>query len=207
MSTLEGSVDGNVGSVPIVHTDTTHDSPPHDINTPDTPVTLVAEAPKQPALPKTLPQMVDACLLQTSRRRVKLYQLNDSGQWDDIGTGFLQLRVKNEVCVSGSNHLTRKNVAYITVYREDDIETLLLNTRLSEDDIYQRQQETLVVWNEPSPNNDDGIDQAISFQEPIGCDEICYQIMEIQNKLNEGRPSKLHVLPNSLICRPHDGAR
>ncbi|WFD41600.1 Platinum sensitivity protein [Malassezia psittaci] len=51
----------------------------------------------------------------------------------------------------------------------------LLCSPVIKDDVYQRQQDTLVVWTEP-----DGSDMALSFQEPEGCNEIWSFLSEVQ---------------------------
>ena len=48
--------------------------------------------------------------------------------------------------------------------------------RLSDEDIYQRQGNTIITWKEPS--ND--IDLALSFQEEEGCKEVWNKINDLQ---------------------------
>ena len=55
------------------------------------------------------------------------------------------------------------------VLSEDDQTRQLLETRISKDDGYQKQQDTLIVWTEQN-----GTDMALSFQEPEGCANIWY---------------------------------
>jgi protein phosphatase-4 regulatory subunit 3 len=57
--------------------------------------------------------------------------------------------------------------ARIVVLSEDDQNRQLLETRISKDDGYQKQQDTLIVWTEQN-----GTDMALSFQEPEGCASI-----------------------------------
>ncbi|KAJ3396991.1 Platinum sensitivity protein [Lobulomyces angularis] len=97
--------------------------------------------------------------------RVKLYKLDQNGAWDDKGTGY--------VCIT-----EHENLNTIQVSKEQDSSNLLLNVKLIDDDVYQRQQETLIVWTEP-----DGENLALSFQEAEGCNEIWDQIATIQRKL------------------------
>lgn len=52
---------------------------------------------------------------------------------------------------------------------EDDQTRQLLETRISKDDGYQKQQDTLIVWTEQN-----GTDMALSFQEPEGCANIWF---------------------------------
>jgi len=52
-------------------------------------------------------------------------------------------------------------------------------------DTYLRQQDTLIVWNEPiGDGEDDTLDLALSFQEASGCLEVWNQIQEIQRIIN-----------------------
>ena len=48
----------------------------------------------------------------------------------------------------------------------------LVKARVHHEDVYQRQQDTILSWNEPET----GIDYALSFQEPDGCTELWEQI-------------------------------
>lgn len=65
---------------------------------------------------------------------------------------------------------------FMLVVSEDlGTEDLLLKTRVVKEDVYQRQQDTLVVWTEP-----DGTDMALSFQEADGCHEVWEFLTEVQ---------------------------
>ena len=67
------------------------------------------------------------------------------------------------------------NQYIIVVSAQFQPEEVLLCTRVSRDDIYQRQQDTLIVWTEPG-----GKDMALSFQEGDGCNEIWEFLAEVQ---------------------------
>lgn len=56
-----------------------------------------------------------------------------------------------------------------------DSEDIMLRSRVVKDDVYQLQQDTLVVWTEP-----DGTDMALSFQEAEGCHEVWEFVVEVQ---------------------------
>uniref|UniRef100_A0A6B2KYD8 Uncharacterized protein n=1 Tax=Arcella intermedia TaxID=1963864 RepID=A0A6B2KYD8_9EUKA len=60
-----------------------------------------------------------------------------------------------------------------------------MQSRISGEDIYNKQQETLIVWNEIDQGDDDdeGTDLALSFQDKEGCSEIWDEICEIQQSL------------------------
>lgn len=65
---------------------------------------------------------------------------------------------------------------YVLVVSENlDSDDLLLKARVVKEDVYQRQQDTLVVWTEP-----DGTDMALSFQEADGCHEVWEFLTEVQ---------------------------
>ncbi|KAL8968517.1 MAG: hypothetical protein Q9183_002426 [Haloplaca sp. 2 TL-2023] len=55
---------------------------------------------------------------------------------------------------------------------------MLLETRITKDDGYQKQQETLIVWTESS-----GTDMALSFQEAEGCAAIWSFVSQVQQHL------------------------
>ncbi|CAG8554708.1 352_t:CDS:10 [Diversispora eburnea] len=102
------------------------------------------------------------------QRRVKVYQLSRESEWLDKGTGFCSC-LCNEA----------KDDACIIVRSEEDSAVLLLNSRIVKDHEYQKQQETLVVWTEPN-----GMDLALSFQEPEGCTEIWNFITDVKKHMD-----------------------
>uniref|UniRef100_A0A671QLD5 Serine/threonine-protein phosphatase 4 regulatory subunit 3 n=1 Tax=Sinocyclocheilus anshuiensis TaxID=1608454 RepID=A0A671QLD5_9TELE len=98
--------------------------------------------------------------MSDTRRRVKVYTLNEERQWEDRGTGH--------VCCSEPDSLT--------VTGEAD-GSLLLESKINPDTAYQKQQDTLIVWSEA-----ENYDLALSFQEKAGCDEIWEKICQVQGK-------------------------
>ncbi|KAF2638493.1 DUF625-domain-containing protein [Massarina eburnea CBS 473.64] len=98
------------------------------------------------------------------RKRVKVYELKNN-DWFDRGTGFCRGVIAQEG-------------AKILVASEDDPNRQLLETRISKDDGYQKQQDTLIVWTEQN-----GTDMALSFQEPEGCASIWDFVNEMQSRL------------------------
>ncbi|PAA92289.1 hypothetical protein BOX15_Mlig023888g1 [Macrostomum lignano] len=100
-----------------------------------------------------------------TRRRVKLYMLNEERQWDDKGTGHV-----SSVFVESLN-----GIALLVVSEADG--STLLESRIQPDTAYQKQQETLIVWSEA-----ESMDLALSFQEKDGCDEIWGKICSVQGK-------------------------
>ncbi|KAF2100748.1 DUF625-domain-containing protein, partial [Rhizodiscina lignyota] len=106
------------------------------------------------------------------RKRVKVYELK-SNDWFDRGTGFCTGTVVN---VSLSAALLDE--ARIHVQSEDEPIRTLLETKISKDDGYQKQQDTLIVWTEQN-----GTDMALSFQEAEGCGAIWDFVSDIQQRL------------------------
>jgi protein phosphatase-4 regulatory subunit 3 len=104
---------------------------------------------------------------KNTRRRVKVYKLNDEGQWDDVGTGHV-------ACV---HHETFDALA-LTVKSEEKGGETILESKIQTEDIYQLQQDTLIVWQEP----ESGLDLALSFQEEQGCKEVWEQICAVQGR-------------------------
>uniref|UniRef100_A0A804QJ82 Binding n=1 Tax=Zea mays TaxID=4577 RepID=A0A804QJ82_MAIZE len=111
----------------------------------------------------------------SSMQRVKVYRLADGGKWDDQGTGHVSIDY-----IEGSKELG------LTVLDEDDNETLLMHN-ITSDDIYRKQEETIISWRD----REAATDLALSFQEAAGCSYIWEHICEIQRNLqfsNLGAP-------------------
>ncbi|KAJ5576004.1 hypothetical protein N7535_002930 [Penicillium sp. DV-2018c] len=98
------------------------------------------------------------------RKRVKVYELRNN-DWFDRGTGFCT----GQIC---------EDEPRIFVESEDLPNRRLLETRITKDDGYQKQQETLIVWTEPN-----GTDMALSFQEAEGCAVIWDFVNTVQQHL------------------------
>lgn len=102
-----------------------------------------------------------------SMQRVKVYHLNDEGKWDDHGTGHV-----NVDYVEGSDELG------IFVYDEDN-EKLLMH-RISSEDIYRKQEDSIISWRDP----DYATELALSFQETSGCSYIWDHICNVQRNMH-----------------------
>jgi len=103
---------------------------------------------------------------QKSRRRVKVYKLNDStGTWGDMGTGYVTIAYSEKF-----------NQLAIFVISDSD-HTKILESRVRDRNDYEKQ-DTLIIWNETSEDNTQRvIDFSISFQDPDGCTEIWEEIV------------------------------
>jgi protein phosphatase-4 regulatory subunit 3 len=97
-----------------------------------------------------------------TRRRVKHYVLNDARQWVDRGTGH----------VSWIYNDKQRSVSLIVKSESDS--SILLEAKILLSIVYQRQQDTLIVWSDTNRR-----DLALSFQEKAGCDEIWEKICEV----------------------------
>jgi len=106
------------------------------------------------------------------KRRVKVYELRNN-DWFDRGTGFCNGTVVNDEPT-------------IFVNSEEEPVRPLLQTRISKDDGYQRQQETLIVWTESN-----GLDMALSFQEADGCATIWDFVNQVQQSQLNGQDDGL----------------
>ncbi|KAF2312750.1 hypothetical protein GH714_039838 [Hevea brasiliensis] len=106
-------------------------------------------------------------VLPTVRQRVKVYRLNEDGKWDDQGTGHVTV-----------DYLERSEELGLFVIDEEDNETLLLH-RIIPDDIYRKQEDTIISWRDPEYSTE----LALSFQETTGCSYIWDHICNVQRSL------------------------
>ncbi len=124
------------------------------------------------------------------KKRVKVYELKNN-DWFDRGTGFCTGRIINvrddettalrTPPVESGQHvadLFGQEESKIYVEAEDQPDRFLLETKISKDDGYQKQQDTLIVWTESN-----GTDMALSFQEAEGCAAIWEFVSQVQQHL------------------------
>ncbi|KAH7035264.1 component of IIS longevity pathway SMK-1-domain-containing protein [Microdochium trichocladiopsis] len=110
----------------------------------------------------------------TDRKRVKVYELRHN-DWFDRGTGFCTAEF--DTMEDGSQREPR-----VIVESEEEPDRVLLETRICKEDGFHKQQETLIVWTEPS----NGVDMALSFQESEGCALIWKFINSVQQGYHGG---------------------
>jgi len=127
---------------------------------------------------------------QQDRKRVKVYELKNN-DWYDRGTGFCSGQI-----VHSPNSSPENPDARVIVVSEDDGNRSLLETRITKDDGYQKQQDTLIVWTESN-----GVDMALSFQEADGCAGIWEFVSDIQSRLAALTPEDR--LSDDLLDPPH----
>lgn len=123
------------------------------------------------------PQHAPASPSAQDRKRVKVYELKNN-DWYDRGTGFCSGQIFNTPNSSPENPDAR-----IIVTSEDDPGRTLLETRITKEDGYQKQQDTLIVWTEQT-----GVDMALSFQEAEGCSGIWEFVSDVQTRLGQLAP-------------------
>ncbi|GJZ63973.1 serine/threonine-protein phosphatase 4 regulatory subunit 3-like protein isoform X4 [Tanacetum coccineum] len=131
--------------------------------------------------------------------RVKVYRLSTDGKWDDQGTGHVAI-----------DYLERSEELGLFVVDEEDNETLLVH-RISPDDIYRKQEDTIISWRDSEYTSE----LALSFQETTGCSYIWDHICNVQrnmhfdtlrnetynganNELRELPPVEISTLPSIL---------
>ncbi|KAL5507911.1 PSY2 [Sanghuangporus vaninii] len=120
-------------------------------------------------------------------RRVKLYELVGS-RWTDRGTAFC--------CGEFDSELDEARL----IIKAEGTQQEILSCRVRAQDVYQRQQQTLIVWTEP-----DGADYALSFQDQEGCAEVWEFITEVQKHLNSRVPSTAAQIISSGHLPPPGG--
>ena len=116
--------------------------------------------------------------LITRKWRVKFYRLNDIGQWDDYGIGYV-------FCASKTNEEKEKEYKLIMIseINNEEMFSIELNKNKAE---FNYQRSTIMTWRESDGDDDDS---AISFQEKEGLLEIINAIY-----LCEGKDMKLENL-------------
>lgn len=142
--------------------------------------------------------------VHANMQRVKVYRLTNDGQWDDQGTGHITIDY-----IEGSREIA------LAVVDEVDNDTLLLH-HLTSDNIYKRQEQTLISLKDPEK----ALDLLLSFQEAKGCLHIWQSLTSLQQKLQSGDPGyelkdlpslELSTLPSLLKtileCGKKDGTR
>ena len=103
-----------------------------------------------------------------SMQRVKVYRLNDDGKWDDQDTGHVVV-----------DYIERSEDLGLHVFDEDDNDQILVH-RINAEDIYRKQEDTIISWRDPEY----GTDLALSFQETSGCSYIWDHICNVRRNMH-----------------------
>eukprot|EP00124_Ichthyophonus_hoferi_P004497 Ihof_evm3s504 gene=Ihof_evmTU3s504 len=120
-------------------------------------------------------------LTENTKLRVKIYELDDDCQWSDKGCG--QVALVNTILLGGWAIVVRSE-------DPDDGGAVLLESKLqTSPNIYKRQNETLIVWEEPLKGKDPRTttEFALSFQDKEGCEEMWEKIEERVNDYSTDR--------------------
>uniref|UniRef100_A0A1I7T8A2 SMK-1 domain-containing protein n=1 Tax=Caenorhabditis tropicalis TaxID=1561998 RepID=A0A1I7T8A2_9PELO len=104
--------------------------------------------------------------------RVKVYVLCDQRIWEDKGTGHV---VTYQLPPDEEN--PSKGGFTLVLVRLEGHSKNVLESRINMETVYQKQQETLIVWSETEV-----MDLALSFQEKTGCEELWQKICEVQGR-------------------------
>ena len=116
--------------------------------------------------------------LKTKKWRVKLYYLNENGQWDDFGIGYVFCA--NEQTISDNQGENNKKCQKLIMLKEDTNEEMF-NVEISKDSVeFHNQRGIIITWKNGSDAGDDNT--AISFQEKEGVVEIWNNILINQGK-------------------------
>jgi len=107
--------------------------------------------------------------------RVKVYRLNEEGQWDDRGTGRARV-------TSGP--------ACVRVEREEDRSVVLVRSPVcASSEAYQKQGENIITWDSTGSCGGEALRNAgktciaLSFQEREGCDRVWDELMAAQSAM------------------------
>ncbi|KAI2618876.1 DUF625-domain-containing protein [Hypoxylon sp. NC1633] len=132
----------------------------------------------------------------TDKKRVKVYELRNN-DWFDRGTGFC-------TAAFGMSEDGQRDPR-VFVESEDQPDRVLLETRIYKEDSFHKQQETLIVWTEPTT----GMDMALSFQEAEGCAMIWKFVNNVQQHHISGTAPDdglsddiVMVMPNPISLPP-----
>eukprot|EP00400_MALV-I_sp_L67-5_P000760 gene760-803_t len=112
-----------------------------------------------------------------AKNRIKVYDLNDEGQWNDMGTGYVE--IGPFPVDETSRIIVRKEVEEGAGDPGPDGEAMLDCPILQPEGgvpPYQKQGETIICWSEP----DNGADRALSFQDNDFAAEI-WALMQENN--------------------------
>ncbi|XP_010440525.2 PREDICTED: serine/threonine-protein phosphatase 4 regulatory subunit 3 [Camelina sativa] len=103
-----------------------------------------------------------------SIQRVKVYRLNEDGQWEDRGTGYVTM-----------DYMERSEELGLNVIDEDDNATLLEH-RISTENLYKQQDDTIISWSDQELS----AELALSFLETAGCTYVWNLISSMQQVLH-----------------------
>ena len=136
-------------------------------------ITNQDEINESPKKDNNLNQKYHSFNLITKKWRVKLYRLNERGQWDDCGIGFV-------FCVNNKDGMDNKitnKLIMLNELTEEEMFNIDIDKNTSE---FHNQRGTIMTWKTGDDKGDDNI--AISFQEKEGVIEIMKNILLCEGK-------------------------
>ncbi|XP_019440163.1 PREDICTED: uncharacterized protein LOC109345548 isoform X2 [Lupinus angustifolius] len=116
-----------------------------------------------------------------AKRVVEVYRLNDDGKWFDQGIGHVSVDYLERLEGQGQ---------VLFVCGEENNETLLLH-HITSDDIYRKQQDTVISWRDPEY----ATELALRFQDPSECSYIWEHICSVQSNIQSNTLNKNGVWP------------
>ena len=118
----------------------------------------------------------------TKKWRVKLYILNEGGQWDDKGIGyvFCANEPEEETILNGGKQNSGQLIKKLIMLEEKTNEIVFNIDIRKENSEFHNQRGTIITWKKPGTMGEDNT--AISFQEKEGVIEILKNIKIINGK-------------------------
>ena len=122
-------------------------------------------------------------IYKTKKWRVKLYHLNEKGQWDDFGIGYVFCALEKKYVISPKD-INDEQLNLIMIREETDEE--MFNIEIKGNSVeFHNQRGIIITWKMGNDISDDN--NAISFQEKEGIIEIwnCILISQGKNPLDK----------------------
>ena len=118
----------------------------------------------------------------TKKRRVKLYILNENGQWDDKGVGYVFCANETEIenNLNGGKQNSNQLIKKLIMVKEKTDEIIFNIDIIKENINFHNQRGTILTWKKGGLYGQDN--NAISFQEKEGLLEILRNIQIINGK-------------------------
>jgi hypothetical protein len=110
----------------------------------------------------------------SSEWRVKLYELENTGNWIDLGVGHVAVQLVTEL-----------GGPALCIASEAEKGKYILVSKIQSEDLYEKQAETIILWKEYCQTRN--IDYALSFQESAGCQDIWKTIIDVQGEYLQQR--------------------
>ena len=117
----------------------------------------------------------------TKKWKVKLYQLNNSGTWDDKGIGYVYIEKIKEQSILNKIHLI--------MVKEEEPNDKIFSIDIKEKGVkFRNQKQTIMTWKSLDSNGEDN--SALSFQDKEGFKEI-WKCLESNNSVIKNNDNKM----------------